>query len=228
MRAVIPFKQAGAKSRLGTLLSENEREELALCMLRDVLATLARSTIREVEIITTATSADLITVTEQHSAANISITAHEDTRDLNDALNELLADEREPVLIVMADIPLALPATINEIVAHPEEVVIVPGRKGGTNALFLRNPSAFSVSYYGMSFTKHRELAQRRHLRFSIHDSFFISTDIDEVDDLIELLIHGTGYSTTYLRRIGVRLLADKQAKTRAVIMRGTAEEREK
>jgi 2-phospho-L-lactate guanylyltransferase len=228
VRAVIPFKQAGAKSRLGALLSEIEREELALCMLRDVLATLARSTIREVEIISTAASADLIAVTKQQDASNMSITVREDTRDLNDALNDLLADEIEPVLIVMADIPLALPATINEIVAHPEEVVIVPGRKGGTNALFLRNPSAFSVSYYGTSFAKHRELAQRRHLSFAIHDSFFISTDIDEVDDLIELLIHGNGYSTAYLRRIGVQLLADKQAKTRAVITRSAAEEREK
>ena len=197
-------------------------------MLRDVLATLARSTIHEVEIITTAASADLIAVTKQYIASNMRITVREDPRSLNDALNELLADEREPVLIVMADIPLALPVTINEIAAHPEEVVIVPGRKGGTNALFLRNPAAFSVSYYGTSFTKHRELAQRRHLSFAIHDSFFISTDIDEVDDLIELLIHGSGYSTAYLRRIGVQLLVDKQAKTRAVIIRGAAGEREK
>jgi 2-phospho-L-lactate guanylyltransferase len=228
VRAVIPFKQAGAKSRLGALLSKIEREEFALCMLRDVLATLARSTIREVEIITTAASADLIAVTKQQVASDMSITVREDTRDLNDALNDLLADEIEPILIVMADIPLALPATINEIVAHPEEVVIVPGRKGGTNALFLRNPSAFSVSYYGMSFAKHRDLAQRRHLSFAIHDSFFISTDIDEVDDLIELLIHGNGYSTAYLRRIGVQLLADKLAKTRVLITRSAAEEREK
>jgi len=228
VRAVIPFKQAGAKSRLGALLSENEREELALCMLRDVLVTLGRSTIREVEIITTATSADLMTVAEQHDASNMRITMREDTRGLNDALNDLLADELEPVLIVMADIPLALPATINEIVAHPEEVVIAPGRKGGTNALFLRKPAAFSVSYYGTSFTKHRELAQRLHLSFAIHDSFFISADIDEVDDLIELLIHGKGYSTAYLRRIGVQLLVDKQAKTRAMITRSAAEEREK
>ncbi|MBN1455667.1 MAG: 2-phospho-L-lactate guanylyltransferase [Methanomicrobia archaeon] len=226
MKAVIPFKQAGAKSRLGAVLSENEREELALCMLQDVLVALARSTIHEVEIITTAASADLMAVTKQHGASNMRITVREDRRDLNDALNDLLADEREPVLVLMADIPLAQPGTINEIVAHPEEVVIAPGRKGGTNALFLRNPSAFSVSYYGTSFLKHRELAQRRHLSVAIHDSFLISTDIDEVDDLIELLIHGKGYSTAYLRHIGVQLLVDTQAKTRTLITRSAAEER--
>ena len=195
-------------------------------MLKDVLTALARSTIRKVEIITTAASADLIAMTEQQAVSDMSITVREDSRELNDALNELLADEIEPILIVMADIPLALPATINEIVAHPEDVVIVPGRKGGTNALFLRNPSAFSVSYYGASFAKHRERAQRRHLSFAIHDSFFISTDIDEVDDLIELLIHGNGYSTTYLHRIGIQLFVDTPAKTRVLVTRSAAGER--
>ncbi len=192
-------------------------------MLKDVLAALAGSQIHEVEIIATTMSADLEVAAEHQGASTLSVAVREDTRDLNDALNALLADEIEPVLIVMADIPLLLPATINEIIAHAEEVVIVPGRKGGTNALFLRNPSAFSVSYYGTSFVKHRERAQRLHVSCAIHDSFFVSTDIDEVDDLIELLIHGTGHSAAYLRRIGVQLRADAQTKTRAVVTRSAA-----
>ena len=36
MRAVIPFKKSNAKSRLSAILSEKEREELALAMLSDV------------------------------------------------------------------------------------------------------------------------------------------------------------------------------------------------
>ena len=36
MRAVIPFKKNNAKSRLSALLSENEREGLAMAMLNDV------------------------------------------------------------------------------------------------------------------------------------------------------------------------------------------------
>ncbi|MDL5502098.1 MAG: 2-phospho-L-lactate guanylyltransferase, partial [Candidatus Methanoperedens sp.] len=43
MRAVIPFRKSNAKSRLSSLLSENEREELAMAMLNDVAGTLVSS-----------------------------------------------------------------------------------------------------------------------------------------------------------------------------------------
>ena len=42
MRAVIPFRKSNAKSRLSSLLSEKEREELAMAMLNDVAGTLVR------------------------------------------------------------------------------------------------------------------------------------------------------------------------------------------
>jgi len=44
--------------------------------------------------------------------------------------------------------------------------------------------------------------------------------DIDEVEDLIELLIHGRGASVEYLREIGVRLRVDKAAKVRVSVER--------
>jgi len=53
-----------------------------------------------------------------------------------------------------------------------------------------------------------------------IHDSFFISADIDEIDDLMELLIHGKGFSTEYLRGIGVFMRVDKNSKMRAKVDR--------
>jgi 2-phospho-L-lactate guanylyltransferase len=120
-------------------------------------------------------------------------------------LNELLTREEEPMLIIMADIPLATPETINEIIRHEEDVVVMPGRNGGTNALFLRRPHDFAVSYYGISFLEHIETAKRHNLSYAVHDSFFIGVDIDEVEDMIELLIHGRGASVEYLREIGVR-----------------------
>ena len=43
MRAVIPFRKSNAKSRLSSLLSEIEREELAMAMLNDVAGTLVSS-----------------------------------------------------------------------------------------------------------------------------------------------------------------------------------------
>ncbi len=52
-KAIIPFKKERAKSRLGGVLSEKEREEFAVRMLGDVLVALSESEIEEVEIIST-------------------------------------------------------------------------------------------------------------------------------------------------------------------------------
>ncbi|KAF5414931.1 MAG: 2-phospho-L-lactate guanylyltransferase [Candidatus Methanophagaceae archaeon] len=59
-------------------------------------------------------------------------------------------------------------------------------------------------------------------MSYAVHDSLFIGVDIDEVEDLIELLIHGKGVSTEYLRELGVRLRVDKAAKVRVSVERET------
>lgn len=232
-KAIIPFKKERAKSRLGGVLSEKEREEFAVRMLGDVLVALSESEIEEVEIISTCSEEqikeDLKLGLKLNLELNLKLTVREDGRGLNEMLNEEIKDEKEPVLIIMADVPLATPESINEIVGHEEDVVITPGREGGTNALFLRKPYKFAVSYYGISCLKHIETAKRRDLSYAIHDSFFISTDIDEVDDLIELLIHGRGegrdrgkgFSAEYLREIGVSIHADNNSKLRAKVKVG-------
>jgi 2-phospho-L-lactate guanylyltransferase len=226
VKAIIPFKKDGAKSRLGHFLSESEREELALTMLEDVLVALSKSKIAEAEIISTGSGdeiAEEVKVEEiqvNATKATLTVSFRQDERELNEALNSVLTKEKEPVLILMADVPLTTPESINELIAHEEDVVIVPGRKGGTNALFLRKPYEFLVSYYGTSYLAHRETAKQRNLSHAVYDSFFISADIDEVEDLIELLIHGNGFAADYLRSLGVRLKANKNLKTRAVLDR--------
>jgi 2-phospho-L-lactate guanylyltransferase len=226
VKAIIPFKKEGAKSRLGQFLSEHERAELAIRMLKDVLTALSNSEVNTVEIISTgswdaiAEEVNVAEIEANAAPATLTVRVREDARGLNETLNAVLPREKEPVLILMADLPLTTPESINGIIAQEEEVVIVPGRKGGTNALFLRKPYEFFVSYYGTSYVAHRETARQRNLSCAVYDSFFISTDIDEGEDLIELLIHGTGFAAGYLRRIGVRLRVDRDAKTRAMVER--------
>lgn len=207
-------------------LSEKEREELAIRMLKDVLIALSESKIEEAEIISTCSEEVLREELESgldselDSKSKLKLTVREDERGLNEVLNEVIKEEKEPVLIIMADIPLATSESINEIIEHKEDVVIAPGRKGGTNALFLRRPDEFAVSYYGISCSEHVETAKRMNLSHVIHDSFFISVDIDEIDDLMELLIHGRGFSAEYLRKIGVFTHVDKDSKMRAKVDR--------
>lgn len=226
VKAIIPFKKEGAKSRLGQFLSDRERAEFAIGMLKDVLTALSNSEVNTIEIISTGSWAEVaeevnVAAIEANAApATLTIRVREDARGLNETLNDAIANEREPLLILMADLPLTTPESINGIIEHEDDVVIAPGRKGGTNALFLRKPYEFRVSYYGTSYVTHRGIAKQRNLSCAVYDSFFISTDIDEGEDLIELLIHGTGFAAGYLRRIGVRLRVNRGAKTRAVVER--------
>ncbi len=231
-KAIIPFKKGGAKSRLECFLSEKEREEFAIRMLKDVLIALSESKIEEAEIISTCSEEGLREELKLKSGLDsdsdseldlkpkLKLTVREDERGLNEVLNEVIKEEKSPLLIIMADIPLATPESINEIIEHKDDVVIAPGRKGGTNALFLRRPEEFAVSYYGISCLEHVETAKRMNLSHAVLDSFFISVDIDEVDDLMELLIHGKCFSAEYLRRIGVFTRVDKNSMMRAKVDR--------
>lgn len=202
MRAVIPFKKSNAKSRLGALLYEKEREDLAMAMLSDVAGTLAESGCFNV--------IDILSTSPVYiENTNIVLTE----MGLNEALNEYLKkmsshNLNEPVLIIMADIPLVSKKNIRDIVSSQADIVIAPGRMGGTNAVFIRNPLSFHVDYYGVSFLKHLEIAKG--LSVEVFDSFNLSTDIDEVSDLAEVLIHGKGHSRSYLEKIGASLLANK------------------
>ena len=218
LKAIVPFKKEGAKSRLSVLLTRAEREELALRMLNDVLVALSRSEVDEVEILTTGDTEELMV---EQGLKKMVTEVRSDNRGLNEALNAAIARQEQPVLILMADIPLVTPESINKMIERTEDVVVAPGRKGGTNALLLRKPSLFSVSYYGISCIEHLNIARMRNLSYGIHDSFFMSVDIDEVEDLTELLIHGLGsYSALYLDEIGVHLHVDKGSEMHAEVVR--------
>jgi 2-phospho-L-lactate guanylyltransferase len=204
MRAVIPFKKSNAKSRLRALLSEKEREGLAMAMLNDVAeALLGSGYFGVVDILSTS----IIEV----KGANIVLTR----KGLNEALNEYLQKMsshkiNEPVLIIMADVPLVSTDNLRDIASSRADIVIAPGRMGGTNALFIRAPESFRVDYYGASFLKHLEIARKNNLEISVFDSFNLSTDIDEVADLAEVLIHGKGHASQYLKKLGFSLLENE------------------
>lgn len=175
MEAIIPFKSEDAKSRLSSLLSKDERERLADEMLSDVVNTLRIYGI-EVKIIKKI--------------------------GLSDTINSAIKGKKGPLLIVMADLPLISVQEVNEILSYEEDVTIVPGRRGGTNVIFMKEPCKFKVDYNGFSFLKHVKIAKDRNLSLRVHYSFGLGTDVDLEDDLIEVLLHGDGNAAEYLRKI--------------------------
>ncbi|AAM04902.1 TPA: 2-phospho-L-lactate guanylyltransferase [Methanosarcina acetivorans] len=192
MRAVIPYKKAGAKSRLSPVLSLEEREEFVELMLNQVIDSLRGAGIEKIDILSPS-----VYGLEDMTKARVLL----DEDDLNEALNRYLAGSEEPVLIVMADLPLLAPAHIKGISSTEKDVCIVPGKGGGTNALFIKNPSRYRVKYYGSSFLTHCSIATDTGQNFEIYDSFLAGTDIDEPEDLVELLIHGKGPAKEYISR---------------------------
>jgi 2-phospho-L-lactate guanylyltransferase len=146
----------------------------------------------------------VIIATELFDSEDIQITVAD--KDLSGTLNELLPQSIGAILILMADLPLATGPAIRRVISTTSDMAIVPGRGGGTNAIFLKEPAKFHVDYYGMSFSKHLKIAQEAGLSCEVIDSFLLHTDIDEKDDLVELLTHGTGKSRKYLEGLGFAL----------------------
>ena len=193
---MVPFKLNDAKSRLAPALLPAQRRLLAFAMLRDVLdvvlgfgwATIlsrpgldAADVGRDVEIV-------------------------ESELDLNDALNEILADAArqgwpQDILIVMADLALLTQNDVVGILSCRGDVILSPGRGGGTNMILIRAPE-FRTCYRGLSFPKHLDYCQRAGLKAEVFESFRAGCDIDCPEDLAEVLLHGRGGARALLEKM--------------------------
>ena len=201
--ALIPYKPKNPKTRLSSVLAENERETLAQAMLEDVLKALAENCCMPVIVATELFESEIVQITVKDA-------------DLNQTLNEILPNTSRDLMIIMADLPLADEPSLKRVMSTGKDMAIVPGRGGGTNVIYLKEPSRFRVNYYGASFQKHLQAAKDAGLSVEVIDSFRLHTDIDEEDDLVELLIHGTGRSRAYLVELGFTISAE-QGRVRAV-----------
>ncbi len=200
---LIPFKLQNPKTRLSGILDPEERRELAKLMLLDVLDSIASS----IHHISSKLDKIIIIVPDEETENgckkflekfnNSVVEVIKDNRSLNEAINNYIdrTHKSEPdsrIAIIMADLPLLSPEIIAEFLDSGEDVVLAPGRKGGTNLLLINN-LAFRVSYHHGSFMKHIEIANSLNLTHRIFDSFYAGIDIDDSSDLLELMIHGVG-----------------------------------
>ena len=191
MRVVVPFAVEQPKTRLADVFAPAERRELARVMLADVLRSL-RDAGHAPEVLATA---------EIDVDAPLTV----DERPLNAAVDTVLEGAELPVAVVMADLPLATPDALARLFVPEDDVVLAPGRGGGTNALLTRHP-AFRVDYHGASYRDHRERAHDLGASVTTVDSHRLATDVDECTDLAEVLLHGTGATRRWLEAQGVRL----------------------
>jgi len=205
MQVVVPFSPEGPKTRLSPALDAEERRAFARVMLDDVLDALAD---------TSGVSAP--TVLSTAPVDDRSVPVDVDERPLTPAVNDVLSNAAEPVAVVMADLALATPDALAALFEPTADVVLTPGRGVGTNALVARHPD-FRVDYHGASFVDHRDAAADVDASVAIVDSYRLSTDVDEPEDLVEVLAHGAGDAADWLRDHGFALEPDDDGRVRAV-----------
>ncbi len=194
MDVVVPFAADQPKTRLGDVLDADERRAFARAMLRDVV-----SVVRE------AGHAPTVLATAP-VAVDAPVTV--DDRTLSDAVNgriEASAGEASAAGVVMADLALVTAAAVRRLCAADGDVVLAPGRGGGTNALVTRAPS-FRVDYHGLSFRDHLRAADRVGASVRQVDSMRLATDVDEPADLVEVLLHADGEARDWLVDAGFEL----------------------
>ncbi|MCD2198723.1 2-phospho-L-lactate guanylyltransferase [Halobacterium sp. KA-4] len=191
MRTLVPFDPTNPNTRLASLLSDDERRAFATAMLSDVLDAVRRAGGTPTVLATAPLEADV--------DAPVTV----DDRPLSVAVNDALAEL--PAVVVMADLALATPAAIQRLYDADADVVVAPGRGGGTNALVVRHRE-FSVDYHGTSFLDHLAAADAVGASVETVDSFRLAVDVDEPADLLDVLVHGNRGAAGWLRDAGFRV----------------------
>ncbi|AUV84039.1 2-phospho-L-lactate guanylyltransferase [Salinigranum rubrum] len=205
MRVVVPFDATDPKTRLAPVLDATERREFARCMLRDVLDAVVGLSRADavagvdvaVDVVSTAPLDPPLERDVDSSDSDPSVTVRVDDRSLDSVVDDAIAETvgegeagaSEPLVVVMADLALATPDALSRLVQPDEDVVLVPGRGLGTNALVVRTP-AFRTDFHGASYLDHRRAAADVGTVGTV-DSFRLATDVDEPADLVEAFVHG-------------------------------------
>ena len=189
-RAIIPVKSLSeAKSRLAPHLTQQQRETLALDMLRHVVQTLCAS--QEFELVTVVSPDVRVLEKARIWGARASF---EERSGHNPALHMAalreLAEGAGALLTISGDLPLLTSDDIDVMVERSTrfDVVLAPSLDGtGTNAMLARPPLAVPYLFGVNSLEKHLRAARRRGLSSNLYASRGLSLDIDTIEDVQEL-----------------------------------------
>ncbi len=218
--ALVPAKALNlAKSRLSAVLDEDERRQLALAMLEDVLSTL-QSVPRLNLVASVSPDSDVLARTRTLGSEPISeppSSAGGINQALSHALSLISPRGIGTLLVVVADVPALSPQDIESVLdALPPDrgAVICPSVAQGTSALALRPPDALPFRFGQRSFLAHKREAAARDLPVRVLRLDTLTNDIDSPDDLLNLITRPAD-STTHRLLERLRLPQRLQASHR-------------
>ncbi len=191
---LIPFKPGNPKTRLSHVMTRDERELFAEAMLSDVIKAVEQG------------GFEPILLSTEIFAYN-SVQVRVSTDGLNEAIDTAMSGFFGPAAIIMADCALVTPSSVTRLCQTEAMMGIVPGKGGGTNAIFMQAGNRFKAHYYGQSFRKHCAYAEESGISYEVIDSFRLHIDIDEEEDLVEVFLHNSGEAKRLLRYLGFDLM---------------------
>jgi 2-phospho-L-lactate guanylyltransferase len=209
---VIPIKHlAQAKQRLVGLLDDLERSELVLAMLADLVAAG-----HEAGLVPHVLSPDRNVLASAERLRARPLVQHPSADSLNGALAAALADhfrESPSVLIILGDTPLTTARELRQIAEAAEGqpadsplVLIVSDHMGrGTNALFLRPPSAIPMRFGTDSAARHLAAASARQIPCQVQHHVGLGLDVDTPADVQQLQeLPGSSHTQRLLTRLEI------------------------
>jgi len=169
---VVPFRGPGAKRRLAPM-GEEERAELALAMLADVLAVC-----REVGETTVVTSDEPAAELAEELGARV---LADPGAGQGAAVASALDDDDGLTLVVNADLPCATPDDLRRLeqAVPAGGLALVEAEDGTTNALGLSTPALFAPLYGPASAARFRALAESVSVLLPN-----LAGDVDTIEDL--------------------------------------------
>jgi 2-phospho-L-lactate guanylyltransferase len=185
---VIPVKPLPlAKTRLSAVLTQTERQALALAMLRQVLSVVSAHQ-RLCGVLVISRDPEALALAQDIGADTLQEPAQSD---LNTALTlgAVALNNRGAThaLMLPADLPFITARDVDLLLKQipAGDVVIAPDReRSGTNALLVPLPLAFPLQYGTESFHRHLRAAREVGLRVQVVESETLALDVDTPNDL--------------------------------------------
>jgi 2-phospho-L-lactate guanylyltransferase len=189
VRVVIPIKPLSqSKMRLAPVLPPERRAALSLWMLERVgRAVTAAHGVSSVTLL----GGDDRTRTLGHQLGLQ--WESDDGFDLNAALNAFyrspVNDGSSALLYLAADLPRLRSSEIEDLLEASDgaDLVLVPGARGGTNALVVRAGRDFTFDLGGQSLSRHQAQSVQKGLQVRSVACAGIEADVDLPEDLVEL-----------------------------------------
>ena len=185
-----PFEYG--KSRLASLISDEERYRLNRALLTQTLSVISKCNFNQ-HVIVISKGQEALTIAQ---ANNFECLQEYPPFGLNRSLRKVVKalnlKQASSITVIPADLPLLGVEELNflfELRNTKEGMIIVPDRHHvGTNILSLKPMNAIPFKYGRASFSKHVQLAKMAEIACYIHDSSFLGLDLDTKQDLQVLM----------------------------------------